>query len=292
MASGQPITKLEVSISKDEEEHFTNQGYQLINVDLNEGAYGNKVFLWYKKEYGKSPVTRIEFSFTDRMKSGLADAGYKMVNRDLNAGVWGDNIFLWYFCGSSEYNIPIVDLKVTKSAKEEPVLLKDGWERLGCDLNRNTQGKIMYLWVKREKTSYIHEIAATVDFTNDKYMFELGFTRVCENTTRNAGGQNYVFLWYRRTTDKSKALAALDVSTSHEDEIEQGYEKLSVDLNTGTTGKMVYLWYKKEGDQSIQSMALLINPEAWIEYKKAGIKFIEKNLNEGNDGLEMYIAYM
>ncbi|KAK9970163.1 hypothetical protein ABG768_026128 [Culter alburnus] len=293
MASGQPITKLSVSTCKDEEEILRAQGYQLINVDLNKGAGGNYVFLWYKKESGKTPVTRIEFSFTDQMKSGLADAQYEVVNRDLNAGVGGDYIFLWYFYGSTEYDIPIVDLAVTVVATEEPVLMKDGWERLGCDLNRNARGNYIYLWVKREKTSYIQEIAATVDFYSDKHMFDLGYTRVCEDTNRGAGG-NFVFLWYRRTTDKKQALTDLNISTSLQEEEKlqrEGYKVLSVDLNKGTGGNVVFLWHKKEGDQLIQDMALLINSEAWSEYQKAGINFIEKNLNEGNNGVQMHIAY-
>ncbi|KAK9963816.1 hypothetical protein ABG768_006978 [Culter alburnus] len=294
MASGKQITTLNVSTCKEEEEILAAQGYQFINVNLNEGARGNQIFLWYKKESGKSPVTRIEFSFNEQMKSGLADAGYEQVKKDLNAGVSdADNIFLWYFYGSTEYDMPIVDLKVTKGAKEEPVLLKDGWERLGCDLNRNAGGNYIYLWMKREKTSYIQEITATVDFTNDKQMFDEGFTRVCEDTNRNAGG-NYVFLWYRRTTDKKQALTALDVSTSHQEEEKlqkEGYKVINVDLNKGTGGNVVYLWHKKEGDQSIQAMALLINRDAWIEYQKAGCNFINGNLNEGNGGWEMHIAY-
>ncbi|XP_048044930.1 uncharacterized protein LOC125267394 [Megalobrama amblycephala] len=294
MANAQPITKLEVSTSKKESEDLSSQGYQFINVDLNEGAGGNQIFLWYKKESGKRPVTRIEFSFTDKMKSGLADAGYEVINRDLNAGACGDHIFLWYFYGSTEYDMPIVDLKVTKAAKEEPPLIKGGWERLGCDLNRNASRTIIYLWVKREKTSYIQEIAGTVDFSSDKQMFDEGYTRVCEDTNRNANGKNFVFLWYRRTTDKSKALTDLNVSTSHQDESKlqiEGYEKLSVDLNEGTSGKAVYLWYRKEEGQSIQAMVLLINSDAWKEYPGAGVNFIKKNLNEGNPNCAMYMAY-
>ncbi|XP_051715976.1 uncharacterized protein LOC127494270 [Ctenopharyngodon idella] len=293
MANAQQITKLNVSTCKNEEEILRAQGYHVINVNLNEGTGGNRVLLWYKKVSGETPVTRIEFSFTDKMKSGLADAGYELVNKDLNAGVSGDHISLWYFCGSTEYDIPIVELEVSIDAKEEPALLKDGWERLGCNLNRNARGNFIYLWVKREKTSYIQEVAASVDFSSDKHMFDLGYTRVDEDTNRGSGG-NYVFLWYRRTTDKSKALTALDVSTSHQEEEKlrkQGYKVLSVDLNKGTSGKVVFLWYKKEGGHSIQAMVLLIDSEAWIEYQKAGINFIDKNLNEGNNGWKMHIAY-
>ncbi|KAL0149298.1 hypothetical protein M9458_055336 [Cirrhinus mrigala] len=260
MANGQQITKLNVSTSKDEEEILGAQGYEFINANLNQGAGGNQVLLWYKKECGNRPVTRIQFSFNNSMKSGLADAGYELVNRDLNAGVRGDHIFLWYFYGSTEFDIPIVNLQVTAEAKEEPASFQK----------------------------------PRVDFVSDKHLFELGYTRADEDTNRGAGG-NYVFLWYRRTTDKSKALTALNISTSLQEEAKlqaKGFQKLSVNLNKGTSGKDVYAWHKKEGCESqIQAMLLLINSKAWNEYQKAGINFVEKNLNDGNNGWIIYLAY-
>ncbi|XP_026063846.1 uncharacterized protein LOC113046920 isoform X1 [Carassius auratus] len=279
MGDERPVTKLNVSTTKDEEEILAANGYQLINSDLNEGTGKNRVFLWYKKECGLKPVTRIQFSFSEQMKSGLADAGYELVDKDLNAGAGGDFIFLWYFYGSTESDIPIMNLEVTKDAEEEPALLKDGWERLGCDLNRKVGGKYIYLWVKREKPSYICEITATVDFSCDRYMFEQGFTRVDEDTNRDAGG-NYVFFWYRRTTDKSKALTALNVSTSPQEQAKlqaSGFNMVVADLSVGAGGKYIHAWYRKERRESqIQAMVLLINPDAWKEYQKAGISFVEK----------------
>ncbi|RXN03590.1 hypothetical protein ROHU_034395 [Labeo rohita] len=69
-------------------------------------------------------------------------------------------------------------------------------------------------------------------------------------------------------------------------------EELSVNLNKGTSGKDVYAWHKKEGRESqIQAMLLLINSKAWNEYQKAGINFVEKNLNDGNNGWKIYLAY-
>ncbi|ROL27956.1 hypothetical protein DPX16_11086, partial [Anabarilius grahami] len=251
MANG-PITKLGVSTTKDDEEILGAQGYQLLNADLNEGTGKNRVFLWYKKECGLRPVTRIQFSFLREMKDGLVDAGYELVNKDLNAGVGGDHIFLWYFYGNTEFDLPIVNIEVSKDAKEEPALLKDGWERLGCDLNRGAGGNYIYLWVKREKPSYICEITATTDFKSDKQKFDLGFTRVDENTNRGAGG-NSIYLWYRRTTDKSKALTALNVSTDFQENVRlqnEGFKKVSVNLNAGTTGNDVYAWYLNEGCES------------------------------------------
>ncbi|XP_039541710.1 uncharacterized protein si:dkey-30j10.5 [Pimephales promelas] len=298
MANEQLITKLGVSTSKNDEEILGAQGYQLINVDLSEGEdnHDKRVFLWYKKECGMRPVTRIQFSFVDEMSKGLDSAGYEKIDKNLNAVAGGKPIYLWYFYGNTEFDIPIMDLEVSKDAKEETALLQDGWERLGCELNRGAEKtkNLIYLWVKRVKPSYISEITATSEFTSDKQKFDLGFTRVDEDTNRGAGG-NYVYLWYRRTTDKSKALTALNVSTEFQENVRfqnEGFKKLSVNLNAGTTGKDVYAWHLNEGCESqIKAMVLLINCDSCGVYQKAGVSFINKNLNEGNKGQKMYIAY-
>lgn len=295
MSDLQPITKLNVSTNVDEEEIFGAQGYELLNSDLNEGVLPkNRVFLWYKRECGVKPVTRIQLSFNENMKKGLSDAGYELVNRDLNAGVPGDHIFLWSFCGSTQYDIPIVNLQVTKNENEEPALLRDGWERLGCDLNRNAGGCFIYLWVKRATPTYICDVAATIDNASDKQHFIDGYTRIDENVNRRAGG-NFIFLWYRRSSDKSKALSALEVSNTFPEQVnlqEKGYKKIAINLNKGTQGDDVYLWYSNEGcEEKMQSMALLINSKTWMVYQKNGIFVLEKNLNEGNKGMKMYVAY-
>ncbi|KAL0198050.1 hypothetical protein M9458_006590 [Cirrhinus mrigala] len=296
MSTGQTITNLDVSTSPYEEQQLRNQLYQKIDVNLNEGIKEAKaqVFLWYKKNPTSKPITRIQFSFNNDMKTGLVDAEYTQINKDLNAGVPGDHIFLWYFRGSSPNENPIMNLKVTKDAKEEPALLLDGWERLGCDLNRHAGGNYIYLWVKREKPSYVSEVTASVDFYADKHLFELGYTRVDEDTNRGAAGPNQIFIWYRRTTDISKALTDLDISTSPREESTlraKGFKKVNVNLNKGTTGKSIFLWYKGKCDPQIKTMVLLVNPQARDEYAKAGIVVLNKNLNDGNEGIEMYLAY-
>ncbi|XP_026053557.1 uncharacterized protein LOC113039727 [Carassius auratus] len=295
MANGSHITKLNVSTNDDEEQILRANNYLFINTDLNGGTGKNRVFLWYKKECGMNPVTRIQFSFNDSMKSGLDDAAYELVDKNLNVGTRGDPIYLWYFYGNGESDIPIVDVKVSKDAEEEPAFLHDGWERLGCDLNRNAGGNFIYLWVKREKPSYICEITATVDSASDKSLFEQGFTRVDEDTNRGATGATTVFLWYRRLPDVSRTLTALNVSTSSHDETltsKEGFDKLDVNLNQGTSGKKVFGWYTNKGcEAQIKNMVLLVNPGAWITYQKAGVNFINKNLNEGNNGRKMYLAY-
>ncbi|XP_059425890.1 uncharacterized protein LOC132160163 [Carassius carassius] len=295
MANGSHITKLNISTNDDEEQILRANNYLFINTDLNGGTGKNRVFLWYKKECGMNPVTRIQFSFNDSMKSGLDDAAYELVDKNLNVGTRGDPIYLWYYYGSGESDIPIVDVKVSKDAEEEPAFLHDGWERLGCDLNRNAGGNFIYLWVKREKPSYICEITATVDSTSDKSLFEQGFTRVDEDTNRGATGATTVFLWYRRLPDMSRTLTALNVSTSSHDETltaKEGFDKLDVNLNQGTSGKKVLAWYTNKGcEAQIKNMVLLVNPGAWTTYQKAGVNFISKSLNEGNNGRKMYLAY-
>nr|XP_055050316.1 uncharacterized protein si:dkey-30j10.5 [Misgurnus anguillicaudatus] len=293
------ITKLDVSICKEDEDRLKDQGYQIVNVDLNEGtkAGHNRVFLWYRKESGAKPVTRIQFSFNSEMKTGLAAAKYEVINKDLNYGVPGDHIFLWYFCGNttSGYDLPILSLEVTKDASEEPGLLKDGWERVGCNLNRNAEGNFIYLWVKRERESFISEITATVDYFADKTFFEAGYTRVDENTNRDTTG-NPVFLWYRRTFYTNIGFTVLDVSTNPLEEsnfLAKNFKKIGGNLNTGAGGNNVYLWTLNDQctPQKIKAIQILTNAKAWATYQNTGAIIIDKNLNEGTTGRIMYLSY-
>lgn len=295
MNDHQPITKLHVSTSGDEEDILRAQGFNFINVNLNSGIQPNpaKVLLWFKRECDVMPITRIQVSFNSNMKAGLLNAGFQQISRDLNAGTHGDHVFLWYLRGDADDDVPIVDLKVSVAESQEPDLLKNGYERLGCDLNRKAGGDWVYLWVKRQEPTYIYEITATDDFSHDRSLYEQGYTRVDEDTNRNAKGA-FVFLWYRRSKDKSKALSSLDVSSNSQEGFnlqQRGFKQVVKNLNKGTGGSEVFAWSLKEGCQKIQGINLLVNPKARLEYEKGGVEVIEKNLNDGNQGLLMYIAF-
>ena len=208
---GNYITHLDVSLNETEEEYLQSQDYKIIYGDLNKGAGGKYIYIWYKKVDGAPPITRLQVTFNDNMAVGLINAGYTKINKDLNAGAGGDNIYLWYFSGcDKDYDTPIVDMDVTIDAVPDSQKFGSGWERLACDLNRKVGGSWLYAWVKREKQTYICDVTATDSYGSDADLLQAGYIRVDEDTTRGAGGA-FVFIWYRQTTDPKRALKALQI---------------------------------------------------------------------------------
>lgn len=289
------ITDIEVSLDEAQESQLRARGFIKINVDLNKGARGNYIYIWYKKGCGPA-VTGIQITFMDQMSEGLIKAGYHKIDKDLNAGAGGDFIYLWYCKDSQQYNIPIVDLDVTVDAADEAEKFKNGWESPACDLNRNTKqkGNWIYLWLKREKTTYICDITASAGFEGSDLLND-GYIRLDEDTNRGGGGA-YVFVWYRLTTDTKKAIRELQVSTSDADyqafQI-QGYTPVNQDLNQGTGGNPVFLWYKKDNSckTPIMNVTLIANAAAKQVYEQVGIEVIDKNLNTRNRGNVLYLCF-
>lgn len=287
------ITHIDVSLDKTDEQNLQSQGFEKIDVDLNKGAGGNFIYIWYK--YGPVPITRLQITFNKEMAVGLVNAGYTKIDKDLNAGAGGDFIYLWYLRGSDrKYHTPIVELTVTTDAESGARNFSHGWERLAGDLNRRAKGEWIHLWVKREKQTYIHEVTATDSFGSDVDLFKSGFIRLDEDTNRDARGA-YVFIWYQPTTEAKEALTDLNISTNDEEYQElqqQKYNPVSVNLNEGTNGPPVYLWYKQdEVNKPVQAINLLVNQGAVEPYIKAGVTVIERNLNTGNGGHTEFLCF-
>ncbi|XP_039638259.1 uncharacterized protein LOC120546991 [Perca fluviatilis] len=284
------ISQLDVSLNEAEMNQLKSQGFKKIDVNLNQGAGGNDIYLWYKN--GSVPITKLQATYSHEMAAGFDKAGYKKIPKDLNAGEVGDSIYLWYFSGSGEYDTPIVEIDVSTDAEREALKFSTGWETLACDLNRNAGGKWIYVWVKREKQTFICDVSATNNFSSNDDYLTAGYIRLDEDTNRGAVGC-YVFIWYRQTPDPRRALTDLQISTNdkeYQSFKQQGYTRVVVNLNKGTGGNKVYLWYKK-GDKPIKTTTLLINPAAVPMYKKAGATVIEKNLNTGTKGQIKYLCF-
>ncbi|XP_054474938.1 uncharacterized protein LOC129107469 [Anoplopoma fimbria] len=285
------ISELAVSLNKVDEQNLRDRIFKQLPGNLNKGAGGNNIYLWYKN--GPKAITRLQVSFKADMTPGLISAGYTKINKDLNAGVGGDQIYLWYYKGSGEYDTPIVDIDVTTDANNEAAKFQIGYERLACDLNRAAGGAWIHIWMKREKQTYICDVTATNSYGADAYLFGNSFIRMDEDTSRGAGG-SYVFIWYRQTTDPKRALTDLQVSTTKDEERsyqQRDYKSVNVNLNDGNCGSIVYLWFKKEGSNNpIKAIALLVNTALIPEYLKAGVIVIERNLNSGNRGWIEYLC--
>ncbi|XP_032398376.1 uncharacterized protein LOC116705992 [Etheostoma spectabile] len=284
------VTQLDVSLDEAEEIFLQSQGFKKIDVDLNKGAGGKFIYIWYKKESRSAPITGLQVTFNDDMGVGLINAGYTKIDKDLNAGSGGDYIYLWFSRKSGDYHTPIVEIDVTDNPDGEAFKFTNGWEKSACDLNRKVGGRYIYVWVKRNQQTYISDVTAyrSGGYYNEEYI------RMDEDVNRDTGAAP-IFIWYRQTTDPQLALTDLNISTTKDeyDSLQkQGYTKVSVDLNEGTGGNQVYLWYKKQGsNKPIQAMSLLLNLDAVPVYENAGIPVIKKSLNTGNNGRTEYLCF-
>ncbi|XP_030002646.1 uncharacterized protein LOC115428015 [Sphaeramia orbicularis] len=284
------ITDLDVSLNAAEEQELAARGFSKINVDLNLGAGGNKIFLWYMKgDIGA--VTQVQFTFSDSMAVGLTGAGFQKIPKNLNEGAFGNDIYIWFIRGST--NVPIVEMDVTTRPDDEARKITLGWERSACDLNRYATGYRIHAWVKRESKTYISEVTATDSFGLDAELFKKGYIRIDENVNRETLGSP-VFIWFYLTTDPKQALNSLGISTNNDEYQslqQQEYTPVSVNLNEGNGGNLVYLWFKKDKvNRPIQAVSVLVNT-AVDPFKKAGVQVIERNLNSGTFGAIVYLCY-
>ena len=285
------ISQLDVSLNDDQATTLNSNGFQKVNVNLNDGAEGNTIYLWFKS--GPESITRLQVAFNYEMSVGLANAGYTKIPKNLNTGNAGDPIYLWYFKGNTPYDTPIQQIDVTTNAKTEVTKFTQDWERLACDLNRGAGGKLIYAWVKRAKPTYICDVTATASYGTDESWANEGYIRVDENANKGVGG-NPVFIWYRQTTDPKAALNLLQVSINDiqiKQLQQQKYENVAVNLNEGTAGVSVYLWYKKEeSNNPIKAISMLLDKAQIQAYETANVNVIKRNLNQGTEGQTEYLC--
>ncbi|KAI4886174.1 hypothetical protein NFI96_005962 [Prochilodus magdalenae] len=293
--NNQPITEIQISLNKDQEDKLERAGFTRVPGDLNSGTAGPVELLWYKRGHSRA-VTRIQFSFREEMNEGLTASGFTKINKNINTGTAGDAIFLWYLSCTTQFDSPVLDLKVTTKVEEEPELFLTGWERMGLDLNRNAGGHPVYVWVLRDTTTYISSITASLDCSGDRELFQHGYIRVDEDTNRGAFPAGAaVFPWFRQSKVQGDGITEIEVSLNKDQEVAleaRGFTKVNKDLNEGANGDPVYLWYMHSQAPPIQFLTVLVGEVARSTYKKAGVcTLVEKNLNSGNNGVPLYIAY-
>ncbi|XP_031151321.1 uncharacterized protein LOC116046981 [Sander lucioperca] len=88
-------------------------------------------------------------------------------------------------------------------------------------------------------------------------------------------------------------ISQLDVSINEAEEQElqsQGFKKIYVDLNKGSGGNYIYLWYKK-GSVPITRVQFTFNDDMAVGLIKAGYTKIDKDLNAGAGGDFIYLWY-
>ncbi|XP_037616494.1 uncharacterized protein LOC119482734 [Sebastes umbrosus] len=274
--------------------YLRSQGFTRMACPPTKATKGNARSFWFKHGTGIAPITRIQLTFNDEMSVGLIKAGYKKLPTPFIPEPGADPIYIWFFQGSGEYDTPIVDLEVTTTAEEEALKFQEGWEKLACDLNRGAGGSWLYIWVKREKPTFICDVAVTDSFKSGERYFQDGWIRVDVDAHKGAGGE-HIFIWYRQTTDPKRALSDLKVSTTKcefQALQQQEYQPVNLNFNELCGSPPLYLWYKREeSGKPIKALTLVLDTAAVPVYKKAGIPVIEKDLNPGTKDHIEYLCF-
>jgi Ca2+-binding EF-hand superfamily protein len=176
---------------------------------------------------------------------------------------------------------PIIDIALSFNTKDEMKYQKLKYERLCVDLNHGTYGKEIHLWYLREeqkstsknglfnnistssaylrkRPELIHPIVEVRIDTKDNSsaLYADGFK--CIDGSTNSGWFNWgtnMYLWIRRDTTKNENPIddvylttgnAKDTKSKIYDIPSRGYRRLQANLNHGTSGSDVFLWYHKD----------------------------------------------
>ncbi|KAK9531094.1 hypothetical protein VZT92_010542 [Zoarces viviparus] len=244
------ISHLDVHHHDADEKKLQSGGFRKLNVDLNKGAGGKSSFLWYKTGSRSAAITKIQLTFNAQMSVGLIKAGYTKIPRPICHVPGADPIYIWFFQGSTEYDIPIVDLCITDNPANEALLFREGWERVSCDLNRKAGGDWVYFWVKRELQTYICDVAITDSPTSDEKYLRDGYIRLDEDahmgleaTSSSSGIPMY--LWYKKegsNTPIKTIILLLNIDSVPVFE-KAGVTVIKKSLNAGIKGRTEYLCF-------------------------------------------------
>ena len=115
-------------------------GYTKINVDLNQGAGGDYIYVCYKKGVG-APITGLAVTVNDGLPP--TDAAYTRINVDLNRNCGGDTAFIWLWYTKDPACTTIRDLHVQANTGPPPA----GFTRINVDLNYDAGGDSAYIYL-------------------------------------------------------------------------------------------------------------------------------------------------
>lgn len=140
------ITDITVVASHKKENICVPRGYEKIDVDLNEGAGGDYIYLCIQRGTDKAKAIDDIKLISQWDKGCQPPAGYEKVNLDLNQGAGGKYIYLCKHRGSKE---PFLDVKVLRSSSRN-VSVPEGYTLISQDLNEGAGGKYIYICYARK----------------------------------------------------------------------------------------------------------------------------------------------
>ncbi|MRT94460.1 hypothetical protein [Ancylomarina sp. 16SWW S1-10-2] len=128
--------------------------FSKIPVDLNQGAGGRWLFLYFKR--GGNPITNIKFvngNSKTLTKNKLLDSpnytallDHNGILCDLNHGAGGDYIYGQY-TRRNELGYAIKDIAIVSGSSSN--IVYGSWTKINLDLNRRAGGKHIYLFLRQ-----------------------------------------------------------------------------------------------------------------------------------------------
>lgn len=271
------ITDLSVLTSKSK---YVNcpYGYELINsgcdikgCDLNYFAGGNYIYLCQKRQkmiglsQEENPIDTVEILFNSKD----CDNSLKLIDINLNEGAGGDNIRLCYGRKNNYFLEPIVDFFVYIEDLNDP---PEGYD---CYMDKNlnngtTKGKITYLCYTRNYSAYLLKL----EKENGKGM-DSNLELVTGLSVVNSNG---------------KEISCPNGYTK----VNSGCDSDGCDLNAQAGGDYIYICQRKQklnsnlslNQKPINSVKIVFNKN---DYQN--LNLIDRNLNQGSGGYNIYIRY-
>lgn len=164
------ITALALHFSDNAYTNPTWQDYNVIPVDLNEGAGGKYIYLMYSKDtnfYGHYYNLNIHHWWTsiDYWEDLVYDEDLYPYypGSDLNEGAGGAFLYLFYYvAGASSQRV--VDIAIASSYSPNVLFAGPGgpWHKINSDLNEGAGGKYIYLFYSLPPNKYICDQCAYI----------------------------------------------------------------------------------------------------------------------------------
>ena len=187
--------------SADAKKPLKDEGYTIIDKDLNKGAGGDYIYLGYKivDNYKDSikdfQILTGKSKNYDSYKDG--DVEYKAVpanfNRDLNKGAGGDYIYMYYTKGTNLKGVESIEFNSTKSGSVNKK-----------DLNDNAGGDDIFMHLKRYSKTVTETRDEKRGYDTEKYPYCYSIGKKVFIQTSKGNKEYYKWSGSLITGDKSR----------------------------------------------------------------------------------------
>ncbi|TNN84982.1 hypothetical protein EYF80_004636 [Liparis tanakae] len=193
-------------------------GYTQIAKDLNAGAGGDNIYLWYHRGSGEYDTPIVDIN---RLSCHL----------NLNTG--GSWIHFWVKRAEQTY---ICDITATDSYRSDNDLFQTRYIRVDENTNRGAGGSEDFIWY-RQTTDPKRALTDLQVSTSEAEMFafqQQGYTCVSVNLSGEGSGQ-LVYVWYKKggPSNPIKAIAVLVNSALIPAYIKAGLTVIDKDIDAG-----------------------------------------------------------